>query len=107
MKKITSEKELTDAVKNYDVVICKFGADWCGPCRSIENSIRNIEQSNADTAEFLEVNVDEAEEDFIVNSGIRNIPVLQFFKNGTLIDKSVGLITEQELLNRIKELKED
>ena len=82
MKKITSEKELTDAVKNYDVVICKFGADWCG-------------------------HFDEADEDFIANSGIRNIPVLQFFKNGVLIDKSVGLITEQELLKRIKELKED
>ena len=60
-----------------------------------------------DTAVFAGVNVDEADEEFVANSGVRNIPVLQFYKNGTLIDKNVGLISEQDLINKIKELKED
>jgi thioredoxin 1 len=105
MKKIKNEIELKDAIGENDAVVVKFGADWCGPCRVIEKSIENIEQSYVDTALFLEVNVDEADEDFVANSGIRNIPVLQYFKNGEMVDKTVGLITEQDIINKIKELK--
>lgn len=105
MKKINNGQELNEVLDSNDLVIVKWGAPWCGPCRVIEKSIESIEKSNADTAEFLEVDVDEADEDFVASSGIRNIPVLQFFKDGDLIDKTVGLITEQDLINKIKELK--
>lgn len=107
MKKITNEQELNEAVNGHDVCVCKYGANWCGPCRMIEKSIKNIEDANIDSAEFLEVNVDEADEDFITKTGIRNIPVLQFYKNGVLADKTVGVISEQDLINKINELKEE
>lgn len=107
MKKIKSESELKEAVLNGDIVICKFGANWCGPCKVIEKIVEKIEESNIDSAEFLDVDVEEADEDFIAASGIRNIPVLQYYKNGVLVDKTVGLITEQDLIQRISELKED
>lgn len=105
MKKINNGQELNEVLDCNDLVIVKWGAPWCGPCRVIEKSIESIEKSNADTAEFIEVDVDEADEDFVASSGIRNIPVLQFFKDGDLIDKTVGLISEQDLINKIKELK--
>lgn len=105
MKKINNGQELNEVLDSNDLVIVKWGAPWCTPCRVIEKTIESIEKSNADTAEFIEVDVDEADEDFVASSGIRNIPVLQFFKDGDLIDKTVGLITEQDLINKIKELK--
>ena len=105
MKKINNEQELNDVVKSNDLVIAKWGAPWCIQCRVIEKSIEDIEKSNADTAEFVEIDVDEADEDFVNGSGIRNIPVLQYYKDGVLIDKSVGLITESELIERIKKMK--
>ena len=36
--------------------------------------------------------------------GIRNIPTLLFFKNGELVDKSVGALSKPELEEKIKAL---
>lgn len=105
MKEIKTKNELEEAIANNDIVICKWGAPWCVQCRVLEENIAKLEKENADLAEFLEVNIEEADEDFVADSGIRNIPVLQYYKNGELIDKTVGLITEAQLIDNIKYLK--
>ena len=105
MKKIKSENELMDIINSNDVVVCKWGARWCSPCRVVEGNINEIEKSNADLAEFVEVDVDEVDEEFAEKNKIMNIPVLQFYKSGNLIDRTVGLITESDLLSKIIELK--
>lgn len=105
MRKIKSENELNDIINSTDVVVCKWGAPWCFPCRVIEGNIDEIEKTNGDLAEFVEVDVDEVEEDFTEKNKITNIPVLQYYKDGALIDRTVGLITEADLLDKIKELK--
>lgn len=105
MKEIRNQNELNDAIASSDVVVCKWGAPWCGPCRVLEQTIKSVEESNADTAEFVEANVDEADEEFVDNAGIRNIPVLQYYKNGVVIDKTVGLITEKDLIEKLNTIK--
>lgn len=104
---VKTKSELDKIINANDLVIVRFHANWCGPCRMLDSIIANVEAKNKDTVVFADVNVDEADEEFVANSGVRNIPVLQFYKNGTLIDKTVGLISEQDLINKIKELKED
>ena len=108
MKKIKNGAELNDAVNSNDLVVCKIGAPWCGPCRAIEASIKEIEAENMDLAEFVEVDVDEADEDFVASLGIRNIPVLLFYKDGKPVDsfKTIGLITKAALIDKITELKQ-
>ena len=104
---VKTKSELDKIINENDLVIVRFHAKWCGPCRMLDSIIANVEAKNMDTVVFAGVNVDEADEEFVANSGVRNIPVLQFYKNGALIDKTVGLISEQDLINKIKELKED
>ena len=36
--------------------------------------------------------------------GIRNIPTLLFFKNGELVDRTVGVVSKQEITARIEKL---
>lgn len=105
MKKIKTEEELKAIIDSNDVVVFKVGAPWCGPCRALEPIISGIEAENIDSAEFVEVDVDEADEEFVENLRVRNIPVLIFYKNGEAVDRTVGLITKNELLDKIKNLK--
>lgn len=105
MKEIKTEEELNGIINAYDVVVLKIGAPWCGPCKAIETNISEIESENIDSAEFVEINVDEADEEFVDSLKVRNIPVLIFYKNGEAVDKTVGLVTKQDLINKIKELK--
>lgn len=107
MKKINNKAELEAALKENDVTVVKIGAPWCGPCKTLERTIAEIEESNADTAEFLEVDVDEADEEFVDELKVRNIPVMFYYKGEELVDRSVGIVTKDVLLNNIEHIKEN
>ena len=103
MKKIKNENELAELLKEAmnEAVVLKYGAKWCNPCRVLEQTIEELN----DAAVFAEVYADEADEDFLEKNKITNIPVLQFYRDGVLIDRTVGLITKDALLNKINEIK--
>ena len=105
MKEIKTEEELKGIIDVNDVVVLKIGAPWCIPCKVIETNISEIEAENIDSAEFVEVNVDEADEEFVDNLRVRNVPVLIFYKNGEAVDRTVGLLTKQDIINKITEIK--
>lgn len=105
MKKIKAEEELNSAIKENDVVVAKFGAEWCGPCRVLEKNIAEIEKENADTAEFIEIDVDDADEEFVDKYYLRGLPVSYFFKEGEKAYVVEGLMTKEQLLERIEILK--
>ncbi len=106
MRQIKTEKELIEAVGTNDIVVAKFGAEWCGPCRVLEQAISEIEAGQADTAEFLEIDVDDADEEFVDKYYLRGLPVTYFFKDGERVGAVEGLITKEQMLERIARLKE-
>ncbi len=106
MKKIKTEEELNKAIKENDIVVAKFGAEWCGQCRVLEKNITEIEKENADTAEFLEIDVDDADEEFVDKYYLRGLPVSYFFKDGEKTYVVEGLMTKEQLLERISMLKD-
>jgi len=84
-------------------MIVDFWATWCGPCRMISPLVDEMSEKYADQVVVTKCNVDE-NTDLPMKFGIRNIPTLLFFKNGELVDKSVGALTKAELEDKIKAL---
>ena len=107
MRQIKTEEELQQAVGTNDIVVAKFGADWCGPCKVLEKAIEEIEEEQADTAEFLEIDVDDADESFVDKYYLRGLPVTYFFKDGEKVGVVEGLITKEQMLERLAKLKEN
>jgi len=105
MKKINNEKELKDALLKKGVTVLKVSAEWCGPCKVLSQNIESIEENNPKIAKFVEADVDEADEDFVESLKIKGVPALFFYKNGENVDRVNGLMTEQNLLDKIKEIK--
>ena len=107
MKKIKTKAELDEILEanGVSVTVLKFSADWCSPCRALANTINSLTAEESSGVEFVEVDVDEADEGFIEEYGIRNIPVMIFFKDGLIANKTVGLRTKQDLLTIIDEVK--
>jgi thioredoxin 1 len=83
------------------LVILKFSALWCQPCRMLGNVIRELE-GTMDNVVFAECNVDESDE-LVTEYRIQNIPQMFFFKNGYQIDKIIGSKSRSELIKAIKE----
>lgn len=105
MKKINSEAELKAALKQNDCTVVKVGSVSCGPCRVLDVYIHEIEEENGDTAHFLEVDADEVDEKFLDSLKVRNIPVLIYYKNGEEYCRTVGVVFELDIINKVKEIK--
>jgi len=100
--------ELTDA--NFDAlvlhsdkpVIVDFWAVWCGPCRVIGPIVQEIGEEYSDQVLVGKLDVDHNPA-IARRYGIRNIPTLLFFKNGEVVDKQVGSVPKQVLVNKLEQ----
>ena len=95
-------------VENFEEVVLKsdkpvlvdFWAIWCGPCRMQAPILEDLCSEINGKAVICKANVDENEA-LAVKYGIISIPSLLLFKNGEVVEKSVGLTSKQELSSMI------
>ena len=92
-----SDKDFEEVVlKNEKVVLLDAFATWCGPCKMLVPVLEELETKTSDWLEIVKANVDEADE-IAANLKVTGIPALFIFKNGELVDKTMGYQSLQEL----------
>ncbi len=77
-------------------VLVDFWADWCGPCKMIAPILDNFSEKYKDRLKIVKVNVDENKE-LPAKYGVRGIPTLIIFNNGSVKDQSVGALSPAQL----------
>ena len=82
-------------------VLVDFWAEWCGPCRMVGPTIDEISKEYEGKAVVGKVNVDN-NPDTAAEYGIRNIPTILFFKNGEVVDKVVGVVPKEQLVQKLE-----
>lgn len=81
-------------------VVVDFWAEWCGPCRMIGPSIEEMAHEYEGKAVIGKVDVD-SNPGISTKFGIRNIPTVLFIKNGKVMDKQVGAVPKNVLVNKL------
>lgn len=101
-----SPVHITDAtfdrfVADHPVVLVDFWAEWCHPCRMLAPAIDALAKDMQGIT-IAKLNVDE-NRDTAIKYGIMSIPTLLYFKDGKLVDKTIGVVSkdtiETKLLN--------
>ena len=100
MAKIATNTSFDALLESDKLVIVDFWAVWCGPCRMLSPLLDEVEEEMADKITVVKVNVDDADEIAMLYR-IMSIPTLLFFKNGQLVDKTVGAMPKSTLVDKI------
>lgn len=99
-------QEITDAnfeelvLKSDKPVLVDFWAEWCGPCRMVGPIVEEISNEYSGKALVGKVDVDN-NPNISMQFGIRNIPTLLIFKGGKVVDKQVGAVPKQVLVDKL------
>ncbi len=85
------------------IALIYFGAEWCTPCRNISPIIEEIATENPDIT-VGKIDVDQ-HGSIAVSYGITSIPTLLFFKDDTLVERSIGMVGKNIIQTKIDALK--
>jgi len=95
------DADLKEMVKKYPTIVIDCWAAWCGPCRMLGPIIEELAKEKKGKIVFGKLNVDENPE-ASNQYHIMSIPTLLVFKNGTLVDRVVGAVPKEMLLDKLK-----
>ena len=86
--------------------LVKIGAKWCGPCRTLSDTLHNLDPNKIGDTLIADVDIDEEDnEDIAAEYNIRNIPVTLYVKNGEVLGKYVGSTPANDIYKHIEEYK--
>ncbi len=96
---VTNENFEAEVLKSEKPVLVDFWAAWCGPCQMLLPVIEELAGEVGD-AKICKVNVDE-EPELAEKYSVMTIPTLIVFRDGKPAEKSIGVISKEQILKLI------
>lgn len=103
IKNINKENFKTEILDSTEPILVDFFATWCGPCNMLSPILENISNTRADF-NIAKVNIDELR-DLAIDYEVEVVPTLLIFKNGKVVGRIEGLVSEEEIVNKVQECK--
>ena len=100
MQEVTDQSFEQDVLKSEVPVLVDFWAEWCGPCKMLAPTVEKVANEYEGKAKFVKLNIDDNNQ-VAQRFGIKGIPTLILFKNGSEADRTVGLTTKDNISRMI------
>ena len=99
-----SREEFEEKVlKNDKVVLVDFWAQWCPPWLAMAPTLETVAQALDKTVDIVKVNIEESPENNALagESGVRGIPNMVIYKDGVEVDRIVGMVPQDTLMDTL------
>jgi thioredoxin 1 len=95
-KTITDNSFHDDVIAASGPVLVDFWAEWCGPCKMIGPALEEISDELGGKVTIAKLNIDE-NPDAPGRYGVRGIPTMILFKDGSPVATKVGAAPKSQL----------
>ena len=93
---VTKETFDQEVLMAKEPVLVDFWAAWCMPCKMLSPIVDQVASERSDV-KVCKINIDD-EGELAIRYGVMSIPTLIVFKNGEIANKSIGLISKEDIL---------
>lgn len=98
-----NEKQYDQEVLNSKgLVLVDFYSETCGPCKRLAPILEELSNDFEGKLKIVKINVNENSL-ISFKMGIISVPTLVFYKDGNMIESSVGLLPKEQLERIINE----
>jgi thioredoxin 1 len=96
-----NDTNIDETVQKYNALVVDCWAPWCGPCNVVAPVIKDLAKEMQGKIAFAKLNVDENQRTS-TKYQIMSIPTLLVFKNGNLVDRIVGALSKDALIQKLQ-----
>lgn len=89
---------IQDIINKNELVLLDFYKDGCPPCKALETSLNSLKEQRPDI-QVLKIKYCEENSEAFKENGVRSAPTLVYIKNKTVLDKTVGMKSTQEIIS--------
>lgn len=98
-----SGKEIQEKIEKGEKLVIEFYGTWCGPCRILKPIFEKVAKENKTGVQMYFLDVDK-NRDLAIKYGVKSIPAIKTFNGATLIETSVGVVSESRINELVKNL---
>lgn len=77
------------AIQQPGLVLVKFGAEWCPPCRFVDGELNRLTAAGKPAVHVVKINVDQ-NQSLAAHYRVSSIPRLILFRDGKQVDDRTG-----------------